>query len=179
MKEIVLNGFSLYQRVLSKKGMKEEIRDLLHTYHILPITNERWTEFEVNLSTTSTEQEVSEAKKKIRERISEGIGGVYIISKEEAILYIGESKHGIRRRIMRHMDKITIRTDRRSEFFKLEQHQGFLTVRFMPLPKEQIRMRRAIEEMLTMLLEPEYKKWELRNKIIELESTFTGEKRVN
>ncbi|MEH7248074.1 hypothetical protein V7114_14960 [Neobacillus niacini] len=142
--------------------MIEEIKNLLHKYHILPITNARWTSFEVNLSPTSTKQEVSDVKKKIRERISKGIGGVYIIAKEEDILYIGESEHRIRYRIMRHMDKITNPTDSGSKFFKLEQHHGLLTVWFMPLPKELIRMRRTIEDMLTILLEPEYKKWELQ-----------------
>ena len=152
--------------------MTEVIKDLLHKYHILPITDERWTKFGVNLNPASTKQEVSIMKKKIRERIPKGIGGVYIIAKEEVILYIGESEHRIRYRIIRHMDKIKIRTDRRSKFFKLEKHHGLLTVWFMPLPKELIGMRRTIEDLLTMVLEPEYKKWELRKKIIELENTF-------
>lgn len=86
--------------------MTEVIKDLLHKYQILPITNDRWTKFEVNLNPASTKQEVSVMKKKIREGIHKGIGGVYIIAKEEVILYIGESEQRIRSRIIRHMDKI-------------------------------------------------------------------------
>jgi predicted GIY-YIG superfamily endonuclease len=56
------------------------------------------------------------------------MGGVYIIAKQEKILYIGESEKDIRKRINRHMEKIKIRKDRCAEFIKLEHHHGQLTI---------------------------------------------------
>jgi hypothetical protein len=110
------------------------------------------------LTTVSSTQKVAEVKDVIRKSIGNNIGGIYIILKKDTILYIGESEESIRVRIMRHIDKVYRRTDSRSMFFKEEQHQGLLTICFLPLGNEHIGLRKSIEEMLTILLEPEYKK---------------------
>jgi hypothetical protein len=96
------------------------------------------------------------------------MGGVYIIAKQEKILYIGESEKDIRNRIIRHMEKIKIRKDRRADFFKLEHHHGQLTIYLMALPRESIDVRFSIEDILTKLLDPEYKRWLLLKRIKDL-----------
>jgi hypothetical protein len=158
------------KKVLFFVNEKIEIEELLYNLQIIPITNSSWKRFDIELRTASSTQEVAEVKEVIRKSIGDNIGGIYIILKKDTILYIGESEESIRVRIMRHIDKVYRRTNRRSMFFKEEQHQGLLTICFLPLRNELIGLRKSIEEMLIILLEPEYKKWELRNKIKELKA---------
>lgn len=154
--------------------VKEIIEKWLYQSEILPITNPNWTKFHLCLFTKdkSSEQEYKDVKKTIRKYVPKGTSGVYIIAKDDKILYIGESDKNIHTRLRRHIDKIYIRTDSRSDFFKLEGHQGNLTIYYWSLPPELIAKRKAIEDLLTNVLEPEYKKWDLINKMNDLENTL-------
>ncbi len=159
--------------------MKESIEELLTTLQILPISNPIWKKFEVTLYSNSTLQQFQSVKEIIRDNVSEGIGGLYIIAKNNKILYVGESEERIRYRLRRHMEKIFSRTDSRSDFFKLGQYQGKLTIFFMQLPSNLINQRKAIEDLLTNALEPEYKRWDFKNKMLYLEKLFGKERIIN
>lgn len=152
--------------------MKGAIEELLYTSQILPISNTKWQKFDVCLYPHSTKQEYVDVKKKIRDCVPKETSGVYIITKNKKLLYIGESEKNIHIRLIRHMDKIYIRTDSRSDFFKLEEHQGHLSIYYWALPSNLIDKRKAIEDLLTNALEPEYKKWDLKNKMDLLEKLF-------
>ncbi|MFB9759251.1 GIY-YIG nuclease family protein [Ectobacillus funiculus] len=152
--------------------MKEAIEELLYTLQILPISNSRWQKFDVCLHSYSINQEYINVKKKIHDCVPKGTSGVYVITKNKKVLYIGESEKNIHTRLKRHMDKIYSRTDSRSEFFKLEEHQGHLSIYYWALPSNLIDKRKDIEDLLTNVLEPEYKKWGLKNKMDLLEKLF-------
>jgi hypothetical protein len=152
--------------------MKETIEEILYKLQILPMGNNNWKKFDICLYSDSPIEEYRKAKGKIHDCVPKGTGGVYIIAKDEKVLYIGESKQNILRRLKRHIDKIYIRTDNRSDFFKLEEHQGHLSIYYWPLPPSLIDKRKAIEDLLTNALEPEYKKWDLKNKIDDLEKSL-------
>ncbi len=139
--------------------IKETIERFLTELNILPFPNSLWKSFDICLRFNSSKQQYIEVKRAIREKVVKKTGGLYIIARSKKILYIGESEESIQRRLIRHIDKMFTRTDSRSDFFKLEQHQGLLSIYYLPLPPELIEMRRAFEDLLTNVLEPEYKKW--------------------
>jgi hypothetical protein len=153
--------------------MKDTIEELLKALHILPISNYKWSKFDVSLYSDSSNEEYLSVKKKIREYVPKKTSGIYIITKGEKVLYIGESEKNIHTRLKSHMDKIYIRTDNRADFFKLEEHQGDLSIYYWSLPSNLINKRRTIEELLTHALEPEYKKWDLKNKMNDIEKLFS------
>jgi hypothetical protein len=153
--------------------IKNTIKELLNKLQILPISNDNWEKFDVCLYSNSINQEYLNVKKKISECVPKGISGVYIIAKDEKILYIGESEKDIQARLIRHINKIYIRTDRRADFFKLEEHQGDLSIYYWPLPTTLINKRKAVEDLLTHALEPEYKKWDLKNKMDGIKKLFS------
>jgi len=153
--------------------MKLTNEELLHSLKILPLSNDIWEKFDISLFSDSTVQEYDRVKKVINHHVSQGFGGIYIIAKEDKILYIGESEKSIRNRLRRHIAKIYIRTDPRSLFFKLPEHQGNLTIYFWALPLNLLDKRRIIEDLLTNALEPEHKKWEVKNEIKDLTQLFT------
>jgi len=154
--------------------MKDTIEKLLNQLGILPITNPIWTKFDVCLFSNdiSTEKQYKDVKKRIRENVPKGTSGVYIIAKDEKALYIGESEKNIHTRLRRHIDKIYIRTDSRSNFFKQKEHQGQLSIYYWSLPPDLISIRKEIEDLLTNALEPEYKKWDLKNKMKDVENSI-------
>ncbi|WP_269433527.1 GIY-YIG nuclease family protein [Bacillus sp. FJAT-29937] len=121
-------------------------------------------------------QQYKFVKETIQENVPKGNGGLYIILREGKVLYIGESEKNIHNRLRRHIDKIYKRTDKRSDFFKLAEHQGKLSIYFWVLSPSLIGFRKAIEDLLTNALEPEYKKWDLKNKMILLDNLFKEEK---
>ncbi|WP_066309653.1 hypothetical protein [Bacillus sp. FJAT-29814] len=145
--------------------MGENIETVLTKLEILPISNPNWKMFSITLNSSSPEQEYKDAKGKIIDTVGKGVGGIYMITRENTMLYIGESKRNIHNRLVRHINKIYIRKDHRSDFFKQQHHQGQLTIYYYPLPERLLENRKVIEEMLTLVLEPEYKKWELQNKM--------------
>ena len=98
------------------------IEEVLNTFQILPISNNNWGNFDVCLYSESSNQEYLNVKKKIRECVPKGTIGIYIIVKDKKVLYIGESGKDIHTRLRRHIDKIYVRTDNRSTFFKLDEH---------------------------------------------------------
>ncbi|WP_462410361.1 hypothetical protein [Neobacillus sp. Marseille-QA0830] len=149
-------------------NLKEAIEKVLTELEIHPITNHNWKTFNIVLNTKSSRQQSAEVKRKIREEVGKGVGGIYMVAKQKTILYIGESRRNIANRLIRHMNKIDIRTDYRSDFFKIREHQGKLTIYFFPLPSNLIESRKVIEELLTIFLEPEYKKWEMKRKVLDL-----------
>lgn len=148
------------------------IKKWLTELEILPITNPSWTKFDICIypKEISNENEYKEVKKTIRENVPKGTSGVYLINKAEKVLYIGESKNYIHSRIRRHIDKIYIRNDSRSEFFKLTEHQGNLSIYYLELPIELISKRKVIESLLTIALKPEYQNWELKKKMKEIKT---------
>lgn len=152
--------------------MKKSIESLLSNFQILPIFNDQWRKFDICLYSSSLHSEYSDVKKKIRDFVPKEIGGIYLITKNDKTLYVGESSKNIRKRLNRHIDKIYIRNDSRSNFFKLKEHQGYLSIYYWALPPHLIAQRHTIEELLTIVLEPEYTKWILKNKMIELEKAF-------
>jgi len=160
--------------------MKEFISNSLHQLNILPLTNQIWTKFKICLFTKdkSTDQQYMYAKQRIREFIPKGTNGIYIIAKDKKVLYIGESEKNIHTRLGRHIDKIYWRTDSRADFFKLEGHQGELTIYYWSLPTELINKRKVIEELLTNALEPEYNKCLLQNKLFDLAKSLEEENQI-
>lgn len=152
--------------------MKKSIESLLSNLQILSISNAQWQKFDICLYSHSINSEYSDVKKKIKDFVPKEIGGIYLITKNDRTLYIGESFKNIRTRLNRHIDKIYIRNDSRSNFFKLKEYQGHLSIYFWALPPHLLVQRHTIEELLTIVLEPEYKKWILKNKMIELEKAF-------
>lgn len=114
--------------------MKDVIEEQLYRLEILPLSNIKWKKFDLCLYSDSSNQEYLHAKKKIRECVPKGTSGVYILTNKEKVLYIGESEKNIHSRLRRHIDKIYVRTDSRSDFFKVKEHQGFLSIYYWPLP---------------------------------------------
>ncbi|MFC4402930.1 GIY-YIG nuclease family protein [Gracilibacillus xinjiangensis] len=156
--------------------MKEEIKDLLYSHHILPVSNQNWKNIDIYLCENSTNNEYLSAKRRIQEKIPKRASGIYIISNEEMVLYIGESKCNIRARLERHLDKIFIRQDRRADFFKVEEHQGRLSIYYWSLPQHLIVYRKIIEELMILALEPEYVKWNIQNKMVEIHEALRKNK---
>lgn len=152
--------------------IRETVQDLLHNLQILPISNSNWHKFDVHLQSDSTKQQYIDTKKKINSFVPKGTCGIYIIAKNEKILYIGESENNIHNRLSRHMDKIYTRTDSRADFFKLKEHQGDLSIYYRPLPLNLMNERKSIEELLTLALEPEYKKWNVQVNMDHLVELF-------
>lgn len=152
--------------------MKKSIESLLSNLQILPISNAQWRKFDICLYSSSIYSEYSDVKRKIRDFVPKEIGGIYLIKKNDKTLYVGVSSKNISKRLNRHIDKIYIRNDSRSDFFKLKEYQGYLSIYYWAFPPYLIEQRHTIEELLTILLEPEYKKWLLKNKMIELEKAF-------
>lgn len=137
---------------------REQVKKFTEQIGILPITNENWLEININLSVESTRTEYLNARKEISNKIATKMTGVYIILKEDRILYIGESQN-LSKRMLKHIAKIYVRTDERSEFFKLEKNQGQLSIRYLLLESKEVPKRQDIENVLTRVLEPEYEKW--------------------
>lgn len=135
---------------------QQSLETLLHQLHLLPYTNSLWKKMSITLYTKFTREQYTEVKKKIRQSIPKGTGGIYIIAKEDKVLYIGESRSRIVNRLLRHMDKIHWRKDSRADFFKLQEHQGELTLYYRPLEGEWLLKRKIIEELLTIVLKPAY-----------------------
>lgn len=153
--------------------MKDVIEEQLYRLKILPLSNIKWKKFDLCLYSDSSNQEYLNAKKKIRECVPKGTSGVYILTNKEKVLYIGESEKNIHSRLRRHIDKIYVRTDSRSDFFKLKEHQGLLSIYYWSFPPNLVDKRKNIEALLTNALEPEYKKWDLKNQMDRLETAFS------
>lgn len=154
--------------------MRGTIESKLSKLGILPVSSSRWKHFDIILSSDSTVDQYKEVKRTILEAVGKGMGGVYIIKKQEKVLYIGESAKNIHRRLIRHIDKVYKRTDSRADFFKLEEHQGHLSIYYLALCPAQIGKRKAIEDLLTIVLEPEYKRWDTENKLWSLTEGAIG-----
>jgi len=151
------------------------IIEQLISWRLMPISVPSWNHFEINLTNCSTNDEYTQAKKIIRENVSKGKGGLYILEKGDTVLYIGESKSNIQNRLIRHINKIYLRKDSRSDFFKLPEHIGDLTIYFYVLPPGLLKQRKFIESLLTTALEPEYINWEFMNKFMRLKECFVNE----
>ncbi|NJP36040.1 GIY-YIG nuclease family protein [Alkalicoccus luteus] len=125
---------------------------------LLPTSNKNWVEVYIVLFSTSPLNEYMELKKRILHELQPKKSGIYVILKDERVLYIGESKD-IGKRLLRHLAKIYVRKDGRAEFFKQTENQGKLSIRYLSLNSTEVSIRLSIENILTYILEPEYELW--------------------
>lgn len=136
---------------------KDSAQKQLIELGLLPLNNGVWKSFDVTLYSNSTYDEYLQVLKVIRNNVIADLGGVFIIKLKDEILFVGSSKDNLRYRVIRQMEKIHTRDDKRADFFKKEENQGNLTIYFSSEDGD------SIKKLLKCVLQPKYDKWLLEN----------------
>lgn len=153
--------------------MESEIKDILMELNLLPIQQGHWKSVDFHLYSDSSVKQYDEAKHKIRVHVPGKTKGIYVLMKGKEVLYIGESGDSIQKRMIRHIEKIYSRTDKRSIFFKQRQHQGNLSYFYLELTSLSSTHRKLIEESMNLAVKPSYLTWTLKSRLRRLDGYFS------
>lgn len=137
--------------------MKKHFEKFLKEQGLLPLKNGKWNKMTVDHTKESEPTgRKSEVKRKITKTVK-GLKGVYIYKYQDQILYVGEGN--LERRLKRHYNKSykpskSKRAKKGHDFFGSYRH--VLDVYYLEVQDKYTR--KAIEAMLTVVLEPEWVK---------------------
>jgi hypothetical protein len=135
--------------------MKQYFEDFLKEQGLLPLESNKWNKITVDHTKESEPiSRKSEVKRKISKTVK-GLKGVYVYKYQDQILYVGEGI--LERRLRRHYNESyksarSKRTKKWHDFFGSYRH--VLDVYYLEVQDKYIR--KTIEAMLTVVLEPEY-----------------------